>query len=107
MKIFGISILVLLGVIALGWFLTANDVLMSGFFSPKYEQVRYNTFKQSQSYNDGMAAQLDKDEIEWANATPENRQMIRGAIVAQFASYNETMLPPNEYAFLQKVRNSP
>lgn len=32
--------------------------LAYSFYAPGYEQVRYNTFKQSQAYNDGMIRDL-------------------------------------------------
>ena len=95
----------LLVIIGLGWFFTANDLAMSAFFSPKMEQVRYNTFKQSQAYNDSAANDLRKDQIEYQNATPEGKASIRSVILAQYASYNENMLPPDAYAFLEQLRN--
>lgn len=105
MKTFLAVILALLVIIGLGWFFTFNDLAMNAYFQPKYEQVRHNTFKQSQAYNDGMANQLLKDQIEYTKATPEQQQALRSVILEQYASYNENNLPPQAYAFLVRLRN--
>jgi len=38
--------------------------LAYSFYAPKYEQVRYNTFKESQTYNDGMLRDLQNLQME-------------------------------------------
>ena len=96
---------IIIFVLALGWIGTANNWALTAVFAPRVEQVRYNTFKQSQAYNDGMAQDLNKDEIEWANATPAAKSAMQGAILSQYGSYNSNKLPPEAAAFLDQVRS--
>lgn len=105
MKAGFLAVFVLIVVLALGWIGVANQWAMFAVFAPKMEQVRYNTFKQSQAYNDGMAEQLSKYQMEWINATPDAKASMQSVILTQYASYNENMLPPNAYSFLQQVRS--
>jgi len=59
MKIIGISVLSLISVVALCFFLNALDFGLFKTFAPKYEQVRRDTFEQSQAYNEGMRRDLE------------------------------------------------
>lgn len=98
-----------LGVIFLGvlisWATMGNNFFLYKYFAPKTEQVRYDVFKQSQAYNDGMANQLEKYQAEWITSTPDQKLALKAIILEQFGSYNSNALPPTAYSFLQTVRN--
>jgi hypothetical protein len=71
---------------------------------PANEQVRYNTFKQSQSYNDGMTTDLADLKRSYDAANPDQQAALRGVINARFASYDANRLPPELGSFLHSIR---
>ena len=99
---------VTVGLFVLGWVATANDWAMSAYWSPKYEQVRYNTFKSSQAYNDGMVQEFDTARRDYAHATTvEEKHAIRSLILHRYAAYNSNNLPYEDAVFLSQLRNQP
>lgn len=103
----GIVLLVLLVLLTagLGFAAQGTDFFMFKVFAPKYEQVRYDTFKQSQAFNDGMVQQLEKERLEYlrAKATDE-RDAIGSVVLHQFAGYDTSRLSFDEKAFLDRVQ---
>lgn len=69
------------------------------FFAPKVEQVRYNTFENSQSYNDGMIRDLQEFQLEWAGSTDSQKDTIRAVVLQRFSHYDESRLPTNLQLF--------
>ena len=98
------AIVVILG---LTWIGQGNDFFLYKVFAPQYEQVRYNTFKQSQSYNDGMAQQLQNFWIEYVNpnTSPEHKQALASTILHRFADYDDSRLPLDMQNFLRQLRH--
>lgn len=99
----------LLLVIAFGidWAAEGNNFLQRKFFAPKEEQVRYDTFKQSQAFNDGMVQQLDKAMLDYARATDKDEKAAIGSVVLhEFAGYDRSRLTPQEQGFLSALQGA-
>ena len=69
---------------------------MFGFFAPKYEDVKRNTFENTKSYVQGSITALAKRYGEWqeadrANIT-EDRTAIEQLIKMEFAAFDETKI---------------
>jgi len=77
----------------------------TNIFSPKYEQVRYNTFKESQSYNDGMMRDLQNMQMEYAKADENGKAIIRSTALHRFASYDVEKLPMDLKTFYYQLKN--
>lgn len=90
--------------VGLSFILSYTDYAQYSFFAPRMEQVRYNTFKQSQSYNEGMARDLENLQMEYAKADATQKPMLRAVILHRFEAYQGT-LPANLDLFYNQLRN--
>ena len=75
-----------------------------GFFAPKTEQVRYNTFKESQSYNDGMVRDLENLRMQYINATADQKTALRSIIAHRFSVYPIEKMPPDLQSFYHSIQ---
>ena len=107
MKITAIVIAAFIGVFTLGWIATANDWALAKVWMPKMEQVRYDTFKQSQAYNEGMLQELESYRLDYAKADKDGKAAIRSIILHRYAAYDTTKLPPDLYAFVSNLQSQP
>lgn len=73
-------------------------------FSPREEQVRRETFKQSQAYNDGMAQDLDRMFLDYGKADEAGRGAIRSVVLHRTAAYDLTLLPGHLSAWVRSLR---
>lgn len=65
------------------------------FFAPKYAEVRNQTFKESQAYNDGMANDLGDLRLQYfAAKSQEHKDVLVATIKQRFGSYPKDRLPP-------------
>ncbi len=104
-KIVGVILLATIVVLGLSWAFTGNDFFLYKVFAPKMEQVRHDTFKQSQAYNDGMASQLENMQFKYAQADAEAKGALAPIILHTVGAYDTTKLPPDLQAFVSKVKN--
>ena len=91
-------------VTGLCWIAQGSDFYLYKLFAPKYEQVRHDTFKQSQAYNDGMATELQNMEFEYLQAKPEQKAALASIILHRAASYDENRLPADLRSFVDQLR---
>lgn len=105
MKAVGIGIIVLAVMLGLVWILQENDFSQYKYFAPKYEQVRRETFEQSKAYNQGMVQELQNMQFQYEQAKPEQKDALASIILHRVADYDETKLPPDLRAFIQKLRD--
>lgn len=64
------------------------------FFAPKYAEVRNQTFKNTQAYNDGMANDLADLRLQYLAArNQEHKDAIRATVLQRFGSYPKDRLP--------------
>jgi hypothetical protein len=107
MKNVALSILAFVAILALGWVLMGNGWLMSKAFLPRMEQVRRDTFVQSQAYNEGQAQQLEDFQQQYITATPDQKKMLATVILHRYAGVDSSRLPAADQAFLSTLRNNP
>jgi hypothetical protein len=97
-------LLVIVVMLGITWVVQGNNFFLYKTFAPKVEQVRYNTFKQSQAYNDGVAQDVREYKLAWTKATAEEKPGIASMILQEVASYDTTKLPPDEQAWIAQLR---
>ena len=98
----GLILLLVFGI--LGGIARAMGFISFAFWAPKVEQVRYNTFKESQSYNDGMVRDLQDLRMTWLAATPDQRILLRSTILQRFSVYDRNRLPPELQSFYYTIQ---
>lgn len=102
-RVCGIAALVLVGSISLLWIFQGNNFVLYKIFAPKMEQVRHDTFKESQAYNDGMLQNLRKSQMEYAQASDEHKLALGSIVLHDFAAYDRERLPTDLKDFLVKL----
>lgn len=64
------------------------------FFAPGYAEIRNQTFKNTQVYNDGMVDDLANLRLQYIAARDkEHKDAIRATVLQRFASYPKDRLP--------------
>ena len=79
---------------------------MYSFFAPRYEQVRYNTFKESQSYNEGMTRHLYEIKRQYDAGAQEDKASLRLMAIHEFEVYDISRLPPDLQAFYNSINGA-
>lgn len=97
---------VLVLILGLSWIIQGNDFFLTKVFSPKYEQVRRETFEQSKAYNQGMIQELQNMQFQYYEQTaPEQKAALASIILRRAADYDESKLPPDLATFIRKLRH--
>lgn len=105
MKWVGISLAVLVGLIALAFVLELGGLQWKRFFGPKHEAVRREVFEETRSYNEAKMQQLAKYKLEYERTTDlDEKEALKAAICTMFANYDDTRMPQNLQAFLREMR---
>ncbi len=104
-KIIGGFTIIIIVVLGLSWAFTGNDLFLYKVFAPKVEQVRHDTFKQSQAYNDGMASQLQSMQFKYAQSDAEAKGALAPIILHTVGTYDITKLSPDLQVFIRDVKN--
>ena len=77
-----------------------------GFFAPRYEQVRYDTFRKSQAFNDGMRRELDQLRRIWlSNPSADQKASIKALIEHEFSGFDRAGLPADLQLFMADVES--
>jgi hypothetical protein len=104
-KGFFITLLVILVLIAAGFGLNYAGLMNTAFFQPKYEQIRRNTFEQSQAYNEGMIRDLENIRNQYLAANdPASKAALRATFIHRAEGYPNT-LPSDLQSFYDNIRN--
>lgn len=104
MKIFGIVLASLVGLLAAVWIAQGSDFFLYSVFAPKYEVVRRQTFEQTKAYNEGMAQELRSAQLDYARAKSDaEKQAIASYALHQTAGYDTSKLPPDLQSFLSQL----
>lgn len=106
MKIFGYVVAPLLALLLIIWALQGSDFFLTKVFAPKYEQVRRDTFEQSNAYNQGMIQELQNMQFEYVKAAPEQQDALASIILHRAADYDVDKLPPDLRTFVLQLRHS-
>jgi len=75
------------------------------FFNPRYEQVRYDTFKNSQTYNDSMTRELYKIKQQYLSANDTDKAALKAYASHEFSVYQKDRLPADLQSFYDLVVN--
>ena len=105
LKIVGLSFGTIILLLALTWGIQGNDFFMHKVFSPKYEQVRRETFEQSKAYNQGMVQELENMQFEYIKAGKEHRAALASVILHRAADYDENKMPADLRNFIVNLKN--
>jgi hypothetical protein len=91
----GLALIAIPLVVGIGYL----SYLAYAFYAPRYEQVRYDTFKQSQAYNDGMIRDLQDLKRDYISANDEQKAALKALTIHRFSVYEINRLPPDLQAF--------
>jgi hypothetical protein len=105
MKIVGLSVLGLAGLIALSFVLSYTSFAQYSFFAPRYTAIQNQVFHESQQYNDGMVRDLENIKREYQGATPEGRQALRATVLHRFEIYPRNRMTPDLQNFYDSLNN--
>jgi hypothetical protein len=98
----GLMAMVILGIlVGLGGYM---GFISFSFWAPKMEQVRYDTFKESQSYNEGMIRDLQNLKIEYFRANSDQKEALKAIILHRFSVYDVNKLPDDLQVFYLTVK---
>lgn len=100
-----VGLLIFTGIVGIGWVLTGNQFLMYGFFAPKVEAVRRDTFEQSKAYRQGMAQELENMRFQYEQADPKHREALASIIRHRVADLDPSALSPDMRAFVISLSN--
>ena len=104
MKAIGLWIIGIILTILLLIGITYFSLYYTGYFAPKFENVRRNVFEQTRSYNEGKVQDLAKYRDEYMQAKDEgSKAAIQSTIKVMFANYNGK-LPFELEQFLHQMR---
>jgi hypothetical protein len=102
--VIGAMILVLAAGVGLSFYGNGLDYLINRVFSPANEQVRYNTFANSQAAHDSAVRDLDNYRMEYSKATTDaQRQIISSTVVHEFQTYDRSKLPFELQTFYKQM----
>lgn len=102
--IFFVCLLVIVGMLGLGWVVTGNQFFLYKVFAPLTEQVRYNTFKQSQAYNEGMVRDLQNLKMQYeGTADPAAKAILKDTVIHRFEVYPVDSMPPELRTFYENL----
>ena len=104
-EVFGFIGTVVLGALML-FGVSYGGFKMYEFFNPKYEQVRYDTFKNSQTYNDGMLRDLENLQLEYTKANDEQKAALKALVLHRFSVYPDERLTPELRSFYFNLKRS-
>ena len=99
----GIMFVVVMGI--LGFLGNYIGFFNYAFFAPKQEQVRYNVFKESQAYNDGMIRDLEDLKMTYQQADANGKTALKGTILHRFSIYDKNRLPADLQSFYNVLEN--
>ena len=78
---------VIVALTVLDWVGESVGLLKYGFFAPKYEKVRRETYEQTKSYRDGQFQRLDNLCDEVARTDDDHKSMIYDTIKHEFTLF--------------------
>ena len=88
-----------LGFVAVGYVLSVSSVM-----SPRFEQVRRETFEQSKSYRQGMIQELQSMQFQYETASPEHKIALASIILRRAADFQD--LPPDLQLFINQLKSN-
>jgi hypothetical protein len=77
-------------------------------YQPLQEQVRANTFAQSQTFNEGMVRDLQNLRLQYlaVGETADQKTAIRDTVRQRYAAYDPAKLPSDLALFYNQMNNT-
>ena len=99
------SVIVIVIIIALTFLADAVGILRINVFGVRAENARRQVYMQTQSYNDGMAQQLQRYQLQYqTEKDPAARAAIRSTILHMTAGWDASKLDAGTQSFLEGLR---
>jgi len=99
------SIVVFLAiVVGLSFFGTGLDYIQTKIFSPKYEQVRHNTFECSDSHTDGLVRELRQIREQYSHADDAGKAALADTFKHDYDGYTCGNLPQDIQSFYSSIQ---
>ena len=99
-----VGLIIIVTMFTLGFAANFLGFWQFSFFAPRVEQVRYNVFKESQTYNDGMLRDLQNLKLEYLNADSAHKDAMRSIVIQRFSVYDLNRLPPDLQQFYYSMQ---
>lgn len=106
LKMIGGFFAILFFLFLVGWVVQGNEFFMYKFFAPKQEAVRRQVFEETKSYRQGMIQELQNMQMEYAKATPSQRDAIASIILHRAADFPEADMPSDLRTFIADLRHA-
>jgi hypothetical protein len=97
-------ILLIVALLGLTWTGAYHDVIFRSVFAPKYEQIRRDTYVQSESHVRGTIIDLQKQQIEYLKEKDPATKEALASVIRQTASQiSSDLLPPDLRSFVSSL----
>jgi len=102
-------IISVVGILLLTWVIQGNNFFLFKFWAPKMENVRRETFENTQSYVEGKRQELVKLRLEYIREQdPIAKKAIKQTIAESFANFDESKITePELRGFLHEMKYAP
>lgn len=74
------------------------------YFAPRYTAVDSAVFHESIQYNEGMVRELEKLQLDYMGATPDQKQTLKAVIFHKFSVYPQDRLPADLRNFYTQLQ---
>lgn len=94
------------GVIGLGaltWGVAYHELIFTSFFTPKFENVRRQTFEQSKSFRDGSIQELQNMQFEYIKADPTHKKALADVIRHRATEIPVGAMPSDLQSFISNL----
>lgn len=97
---------VIVGIVSLDFVGEYYGLVKFGFFAPRLEAVRRNTFEQSRAYNEGMAQELQQLRRDYASTSdPQVKEILKSTIQHRVAGLDPANLnDPDLASFVRSMK---
>ena len=96
-------LLVIFGIGSLAWLAMGNDLAMTKFFAPQYEQVRREVFERSKAYRDGVVQELQSMQFAYIAADPAHKLALASLIKHRAITIPLDAMPPSLSNFIKEL----
>lgn len=105
MRIFGIVILVIIGLLALSFAGHAVGLFNLKFWGPKFEEAKREVFEETQSFVHGKISHINRLRLEYESTTSDTRKAaLRTMILNEAAVLELDELPPDLQVFIRQLK---
>ena len=106
LKGLGITLLVIIVLLGLGWAVEGNNFFMYKYFAPKEEGVRREVFENTKSFQVGTIQTLDQYHSSWVTADSNGKKTIEPMAVREASNMDMQKLPPDLYQWVMEIRRN-